>query len=367
MARLEVSKNYFGLVAPVQNASSLTASMQESGFEIWHHFFSATNIKSGEKAYFFINFMLLNTASASHQALLGHRHCGIVYAGMLNKPQAFSTECFFDEQVVCSKRTLSVRIGNNVCLEDSLVGSIIQDAGQSLNQLGVGSVGSISFDLKMSHIICQEDQSPALFPYVLNGYELYWYTHTLRTAYDGHIVVNEQEFKADKSSVSLGYRDKIWGRSFPNCWIKIYAGHIKSTQHEINQEKSAFLLLCHSVVLWNYDLGKKCRIILTLNGKSYEFSHTSYTHSDPYNEEKTEDGSILLFESTNARHKIKVRVQTQDKNFHALQFPTPQDYLKKILISIPVSIKIELFLMRGIFGSQLIDEIYVSDACFEQG
>lgn len=365
MQLFEFHKAYPSVLSTAQTGSCLTPELERSGFELWHHYFPVKNIKTGEKSYFFINFMLLNSNTEDDKSLFGCKHVGLVYAGLMNRNLCFSGEVFFGDDLNYSKRTLSLRMGSNVCLEDSLVGNIVQDGQHYLAKLGIGNWGSISFELRLSPLVLQHQSFPSFLPYILNGYQTYWQTSQLKMAYDGHIVMNEEEYSV-KSSEGSGYRDKMWGSSFGSYWLKIYGGELSSQISEISPERSAFLLICHSPVLWDYDLGKKYCLVLIINDKVYHFSHSIYAKQSTYHEKTSGDSFSFTFSGWNLQNKVEVNVEILTDVLHSLSYPTPQNLLQQFLVASPISVNIKLFSIKNLLKWHIIDEITVEGACLAQ-
>ncbi len=367
MQFLELSKNHFSTLMNNFSGSFLNRSpLDRCGFELWHHYFPAKNTNTGEIVYFFIDFILLNMPKDDQTSLFGSRRAGVVYVGKMDGNLQFSGEVFTGNDVSSSKRTLSIRFGSNVCLEDSLIGNIIQDGQHHLGRLGVGHWGSISFELKISSIFAHQQTFPSFLPYALGGYQTYWNTPDLISQYDGHVVMNEEEFVVKASECGYGFRDKTWGSRFSDSHIKIYGGRMHSNRKKLSPEKSTFVLLCHTPVLWDYELGKKYYLVLVLNGTVYEFVHTIYARQAKHQENIQEGTFILSFTEWNLKHKVEIEIRTPVSKMHALSYPSPQNLLEKFLLACPVNVEIKLFSSRAMIHWDLIDEITIEGAALEQ-
>lgn len=340
--------------------------LDRCGFELWHHYFPAKNISTGEKVYFFVDFLLLNIPDDAEGSLFGSRQAGIVYVGKMDGKLQFSGEVFTGDDVSFSKRILSMRFGSNVCLDDSLIGNIIQDGQHHLGRLGVGNLGSISFELKLSPVLARRQTFPSFLPYALHCYQTYWNTLELITQYDGHVVMNEEEYLVKSSECGYGYRDKTWGSRFSNVHIKIYGGRMHGKQEKLSAEKSAFVMFAHAPVLWDYALGKKYYLVLVLNGEIYEFSHIIYAKQDIHYEEIKNNMFVFSFTEWNLKHKIEIRIEVPIDKMNTVSYPNPQNLLQKFILACPVTVHIRLFGVRGLLHWDLIDEITIEGAVLEQ-
>lgn len=367
MQFLEFGKNPLNSLSSSFSGSLISIPpLDRCGFELWHHYFPAKNKNSGKLVYFFVDFLLLNMPEDDEASLFGSKQVGIVYAGKMDGDLQFSGEVFTGEDVSFSKRILSMRFGNNVCLEDSLIGNIIQDGHHHLGRLGVGHWGSISFEIKAASLLARQQTFPAFLPYALNCYQTYWNTPDLITQYDGHIVMNEEEFVVKASEGGYGYRDKTWGSRFSDTHIKIYGGRMRSSKRSLSAEKSAFVMLAHAPVLWDYALGKKYYIILSVDGEIYEFSHTIYAKRDKHCEKISADSFIFSFSEWNLRHKIELTLEVPAEKMNAISYPNPQNLLQKFILACPVTIHIKLFGSRAFVRWELIDELTIEGAVLEQ-
>ncbi len=367
MQFLEFSKNHLTAFVNNFSGSLLNRSpLDRCGFELWHHYFPAKNKNTGEIVYFFVDFILLNIPKDDETSLFGSKQAGVVYVGKMDGDLQFSGEVFTGNDVSYSKRTLSIRFGSNVCLEDSLIGNIIQDGQHHLGRLGVGHWGSISFELKISPIFTHQQTFPSFLPYALGGYQTYWNTPDLISQYDGHVVMNEEEFVVKANECGYGFRDKTWGSRFSDSHIKIYGGRMRSATQELSPEKSTFVMLCHAPVLWDYALGKKYYLVLVLNGTVYEFSHTIYAKQDKHSEEIKDGIFIFSFAEWNLKHKIEVEIRVPVAKMHSLSYPSPQNLLQKLLLACPISVYIKLFSSKALINWDLIDEITIEGAALEQ-
>lgn len=353
-----------------RNRSQLAGSMRQKGYEVWRHFFWATDTESGERCGFVIDYMLLNPAKKKKkpQPLFDMDGCSfaMVRATMLSMGGAAPAEFFSDAEVEHSLRVLSLRFGENICLEDGLVGNIVYADKEVGVRYKLCTAGSASWQLQVDkHYSYGFSFTASRWLSNTHLKAMNWHVGGLQARYEGHITINSREFRVHPEN-SFGFQDKVWGYALRGSWLKMYGGCFVDTQ-------SGELLKESSLTVFQYNrwfLGRQRKdrwyVLFVHEGKMYDFSSQLTQHHIKTVDDNNNRASIVLAAS-NGKHQISITLHSDDYDQAvSINYPKPDGGLITTKICLSLSGVVELQTLSPLVGWESTVKVQLTQGVYEQ-
>lgn len=352
-----------------RNGSMLKGRLKKEGFELWRHFFWGIDKETQERRAFFAEYFIVNPElRKAHGPVLDKKgfSFAMARAGMLGPDGKVVAEFFKASATSSAKRVLSLRMGDNICLEDSLTGNLIYDDHAAGVRLGFCQGGAISWDLKVQKPLSYSSGAGAsFFARSFNLAQMYWNAGGLNARFEGRITLDGREF-AVEGGQSMGYQDREWGRAFSGAWLKIFGGGLTSAISGETHQPGAFMCFKHTPQLFGRQLGNKYSIILVYRNKLYDFS-IMFDKNNYKFMEKEEDGELQWhIEAQNPSYKLVADLSAPIKNLTPTNYPKPRGGIFCLLSGGGVSGVVKLYKSAAFLNWETIDELNLENAGVEK-
>ncbi len=353
-----------------RNRSQLIGSLRQKGYEVWRHFFWATDIESGERCGFIIDYMLLSPAKKKKKPmpLFDKNGCSfaMVRATMLGANGASPAEFFSDEDVEHSQRVLSLRFGENICLEDGLVGNIVYADKETGVRYKICTAGSASWQLQVEkHYSYGFSFTASHWLSSTHLKAMNWHVGGLQANYEGHITVNSREFRVHPD-MSFGFQDKIWGYAMRGSWLKIYGGYFNDATSGAALKETSLTVFQYNRWFLGWRRSDRWYVLFVHEGKIYDFSSTLTQHNIKAVDEKNNRASIVL-SASNVKYQISIILHMDNYDQATnINYPKPEGGLMNTKVCATLAGVVELQTLSPLVGWESVVKVQMTKGVCEQ-
>jgi tocopherol cyclase len=353
-----------------RNRSQLTGSLRQKGYEVWRHFFWATDIENGERCGFIIDYMLLNPAKKKKKPVplfdMDGGSFAMVRATMLTPVAPAPAEFFSDADVEYSQRVLSLRFGENICLEDGLVGNIVYADKEPGVRYKLCTAGSASWQLQVDkHYSYGFSFTASSWLSKTHLKAINWHVGGLQANYEGHITVNSREFRVHPER-SFGFQDKVWGYAMRGSWLKIYSGKFNDVLTGESLKETSLTVFQYNRWFLGWQRQDRWYVLFVHEGKMYDFSSTLTQHNIKEVDEKNNRATIIL-SASNVKHQISITLHMDNYDQAVnINYPKPEGGLLTTKVCATLAGVIELQILSPLVGWESVIKVHMMQGVCEQ-
>ena len=231
MNKSDITRNYCMLHGP----------LAKKGYDWWRHSFTAYHKETGMPRTFYIEYFLCNPALAQEEPTIvwndpaGRRagkrpsYC-MVNVGFWGKEKGQLHRFFPWSQVsVPWNAPLNLQVEDCTCTETRMTGHVkVTEADVQAHPEWMSDAGEMQWDISIHKQVAYHVGYGAskLFR-VLNAFEMFWHAEGMKTAFQGWLTLNGEEYVV-RPEDCYGYADKNWGGDFTSPWVWLSSNNLVS-------------------------------------------------------------------------------------------------------------------------------------------
>lgn len=276
-----------------RNKYMLKGSLRRKGYDWWWHSFTGYHKQTGKSKAFFIEYFVINPQKNNKEMVFGQSDgerlfdssaTGTVKPSyVMIKAGTWGTDAkqihnFYPaDQLEVGKKQLSIKVGNCILSEDTLIGSVnMSGADAAGHPEYMTDSGYMSWNLKMDkQVTFNAGYGTSWFFRKLKAFEMYWHAQGVKTEYSGTVTLDGEEYVVLPEK-SYGYADKNWGSGFTKPWVWLSSCNLTSQITHTKLSNSCFDIGGGCPKIFGIPLKRKLLVFLKLQNSVYEFNFSKF-------------------------------------------------------------------------------------------
>lgn len=321
----------------------LRGPLARKGYDWWWHSFTARHAKTGQPKSFYIEYFLCNPALAQEEPVLvwndpeGRRagkrpsYC-MVNVGFWGKKKGQLHRFFPWSQVsIPMNAPLDLQVGDCSCTETRIRGSVrVTEAEAAAHPEWMSDAGELEWDLQVHKLVAYHvGYGASKFFRTLNAFEMFWHAEGMKTAYEGWLRLNGEEYRVTPDTC-YGYADKNWGGDFTSPWVWLSSNDLVSNRTGQRLTNSVFEVGGGNPKVFGIALGRKLLGQFYYEGRDYEFNFSKFwTGSRTFFDcTETEDQILWKVTQTTFRAKMEVEIACNKEEMLLIRYESPDGYCR---------------------------------------
>lgn len=318
MNKSDITRDYFMLKGP----------LARKGYDWWWHSFTAEHAATGQQKSFYIEYFLCNPGLAQDEPVIVWNNPGaqrkgrrpsycMINAGFWGKSKGQLHRFFpWKEVSIPYDQPLNLKAGDCSCTEDHMKGRIlVTPSDAAAHPEWMCDAGEMEWDIRIrKQVAYNVGYGASKFFRTLNAFEMFWHAEGMKTAYEGWIRLNGEEYRV-RPETCYGYADKNWGSDFTSPWVWLSSNNLVSNITGNRLTDSVFEVGGGCPVVFGISLNRKLLGQFYYEGKDYEFNFSKFW-----------TGSRTFFDCQETKDQIIWKVvQTTFRARMAVQISCPKD------------------------------------------
>lgn len=279
MNKSDITRDYCMLQGP----------LAKKGYDWWWHSFTAYHKQTGRPKTFYIEYFLCNPALAQPEPVIvwndpegkkaGKRpsYC-MVNVGFWGREKGQLHRFFpWSEVSIPMNRPLNLQAGDCTCSETRMTGHVaVSEDDAAAHPEWMSDAGEMSWDLSIHKQVAYHVGYGAskLFR-KLNAFEMFWHAEGMKTAYQGWLRLNGEEYVVEPDTC-FGYADKNWGGDFTSPWVWLSSNNLVSNRTGKRLSNSVFEVGGGRPKVFGLSLNRKLLGQFYYEGQDYEFNFSEF-------------------------------------------------------------------------------------------
>jgi len=315
-----------------RNSYMLKGRKAKNGYDWWWHDIIAINDLTGKPERFFIEYYILNPKISPSKIVLGQENKEFklkpsyskVIAGKWGESKSQIHNYFPSNNFNSAKSGLDIKIGDNICSEDYLKGSVFQSKENSAKPELMTDAGEMSWDLQISEKVSYSVGYGASSIFrKMNLFKMYWHVEGLRTKYSGKIVYNGQSYSANPSKF-IGYQDKNWGSDYTNPWIWLSCSNFFDSENK-KVDNVSFDVGGGRPVVLGIPLKGKILVAYYDNGQIFDFNFTKlFFQKQKWNCSEDENYIYWNIDVENRLNALEINYKCEKSTMLKINYENPK-------------------------------------------
>lgn len=331
MNRSDLTRDYCMLKGP----------LAKKGYDWWWHSFTAEQVRTGARKSFYIEYFLCNPALAQEQPVLvwndpegrkaGRRpsYC-MVNVGFWGKEKGQLHRFFpWREVSIPMDAPLDLKAGDCTCTEHRMKGSVrVTPEEAAAHPEWMSDAGEMEWDIAIhKQVAYHVGYGASKFFRTLNAFEMFWHAEGMKTAFDGWIRLNGEEYRV-RPETCYGYADKNWGGDFTSPWVWLSSNDLVSNRTGRRLENSVFEVGGGRPKAFGISLGRKLLGQFYYEGQDYEFNFSKFWTGSRTFFDCTETDQQILWKvvQTTFRAKMEVEITCNKEEMLLINYESPDGY-----------------------------------------
>ena len=279
MNKSDITRDYCMLQGP----------LAKKGYDWWWHSFTARHADTGARKSFYIEYFLCNPALAQPEPVIvwndpegrkaGKRpsYC-MVNVGFWGREKGQLHRFFpWSDVSIPMNRPLNLQAGDCTCSETRMTGRVaVSEDNAAAHPEWMSDAGEMSWDLSIHKQVAYHVGYGAskLFR-KLNAFEMFWHAEGMKTAYQGWLRLNGEEYVVEPDTC-YGYADKNWGGDFTSPWVWLSSNNLVSNRTGKRLSNSVFEVGGGRPKVFGLSLNRKLLGQFYYEGQDYEFNFSKF-------------------------------------------------------------------------------------------
>ena len=220
MNKSDITRNYCMLHGP----------LAKKGYDWWRHSFTAYHKETGMPRTFYIEYFLCNPALAQAEPTIVWNSYCMVNVGFWGKEKGQLHRFFPWSQVsVPWNAPLNLQAEDCTCTETRMTGHVkVTEADVQAHPEWMSDAGEMQSDISIhKQVAYHVGYGASKLLRVLNAFEMFWHAEGMKTAFQGRLTLNGEEYVV-RPEDCYGYADKNWGGDFTSPWVWLSSNNLVS-------------------------------------------------------------------------------------------------------------------------------------------
>ncbi len=331
MNKSDITRDYCMLQGP----------LARKGYDWWWHSFTARQKQTGRPKTFYIEYFLCNPALAQEEPVIvwndpqgraaGKRpsYC-MVNVGFWGKEKGQLHRFFPWSQVsIPMNEPLNLKAGDCTCSETKITGHVNVSREEALaHPEWMSDAGEMSWELSVQKQVAYHVGYGAskLFR-KLNAFEMFWHAEGMKTAYEGWLRLNGEEYVVT-GDTCYGYADKNWGGDFTSPWVWLSSNDLVSNLTGKHLCNSVFEVGGGRPKVFGLSLNRKLLGQFYHEGRDYEFNFSKFWTGSRTQFDCRETDTHILWHviQTTFSAKMEVEVSCPKEEMLLINYESPDGY-----------------------------------------
>ena len=331
MNKSDITRDYCMLKGP----------LSKKGYDWWWHSFTAEHAKTGQKKAFYIEYFLCNPALAQKEPALvwndpegqkaGKRpsYC-MVNAGFWGEEKGQLHRFFpWSEVSIPMNQPLDLKAGDCSCTETHMTGHVkVTPEQAAAHPEWMNDAGEMEWDLEIhKQVAYHVGYGASRFFRALNAFEMFWHAEGMKTAFEGWVKLNGEEYRVRPESC-YGYADKNWGGDFTSPWVWLSSNDLVSRRTGKRLCNSVFEIGGGNPKVFGVALGRKRLGQFYYEGKDYEFNFSKFWTGSRTSFECTETETEIFWKvvQTTFKAKMEAAVSCNKSEMLLINYESPDGF-----------------------------------------
>lgn len=333
MNKSDITRDYCMLKGP----------LAKKGYDWWWHSFTAEHIRTGTRKSFYIEYFLCNPALAREEPVLvwnapeGRRagkrpsYC-MVNVGFWGEEKGQLHRFFPWSQVsIPMDQPLDLKAGDCTCTETHMSGHVSVTPEQAAaHPEWMSDAGEMEWDIRIEKQVAYHvGYGASAFFRRLNAFEMFWHAEGMKTAFDGWLRLNGEEYRV-RPETCYGYADKNWGGDFTSPWVWLSSNDLVSAVTGKRLSNSVFEVGGGNPKVFGVALGRKLLGQFYYEGRDYEFNFSKFWTGSRTFFDCTETDTQILWKviQTTFRAKMEVEIACDKREMLLIRYESPDGYMR---------------------------------------
>lgn len=362
---------------PDKNWFKLKGRLAQKGYDLWRHSFTGKNKDTGEIKHFFVEYFTCNPLYGQKIPVLGqhtyNKKYGYLPSYLMVKAGWWGQDAHqihkfisWNDTEFCNEKNFCIFAEDCFYSVDKIYGHVCMTQNDcTINPHYMSESGEMKWNLRLNLLNSSPDTTLTnKFLNKINSHNTLWYISGIKAEYEGYVYCNGETYEVNYNDCN-GYCDKNWGCDFPNPWIEVNSGKLKSTLTDTELNNSAFSLMGSPPCLCGYPTHNKVYLHLLYENDTYNFDKLFLSKCDIT---ETEDEIFWNIKHQNHNNIVQVHLNCNKSEMLKLNYESPNgEKLHNNLWSGGTGTGILKLWKRSPRENKLIDKIIISDARCKYG
>ena len=358
-----------------RNAYMLCGPLARKGYLRWWHSFVGTNVATGTRRTFFLEYLILNPIPEKHKngRLTRPSYVRVSAGAFPSDTDAGIQLCAYYPIQECkyAPEPLFFQAADNLLSENKISGSVEVTADKADQSLLPSDVGTMEWHLEIHKTLsCHTGITASPLFCALGALDSYWHGEGIRTGYRGIVDCNGESYEVQPETC-FGYADKHWGRNYNSPWFQLASCRLYSERTGKLLKHTAFALNGGYRRFLFFRFQPNFILQLTYTGEDYYYTFTNPFRRSILKWIKKENKSQESWQikAANRDSLVKVKLHIAKTDLMTLHYDDPSRALgKKSGVSLRAgstgSGTIDLYRLTP-NGKEWVDTLTVMDALCE--
>ena len=226
-------------------------------------------------------------------------------------------------------RPLDLRAGDCTCTETRMTGHVqVSAEDAAAHPEWMSDAGEMSWDIAIHKQVAYHVGYGASKPLrALNVFEMFWHAEGMKTAYQGWLRLNGQEYVVEPDRC-YGYADKNWGGDFTSPWVWLSSSDLISRVTGKRLCNSVFEVGGGRPKVFGISPNRKLLGQFYYEGQDYEFNFSKFWTGSRtrFHCRETDTQILWSVQQTTFRAKMEVEIACNKEEMLLINYESPDGY-----------------------------------------
>ena len=235
----------------------------------------------------------------------------------------------WSEVSIPMNQPLDLKARDCSCTETHMTGHVkVTPQQAAAHPEWMSDAGEMEWDLEIhKQVAYHVGYGASRFFRALNAFEMFWHAEGMKTAFEGWVKLNGEEYRVRPESC-YGYADKNWGGDFTSPWVWLSSNDLVSRRTGKRLCNSVFEIGGGSPKVFGVALGRKLLGQFYYEGKDYEFNFSKFWTSSRTFFECTETETEIFWKvvQTTFKAKMEAAVSCNKSEMLLINYESPDGF-----------------------------------------